>query len=700
MYLHNTFNLLLHIVDIAALHKQHYRLHNGKINSMIFKTWLSDINKTALALESLNKIKFNINALSVADISRIADVKNITTVFNELQSISKADYGDFGALKIQESAVAVSTLSGELQASTLMMNGFSEAETRAVLSANGLTDAEIEQALAFAQSGESIKLYNAEVIKAGLQNSALSSTEQKLVLDKLGLIDATTGELISTKQVTQAKLEEALINSGLEASEASVTAERIVSTVAQGTQKASIEAILALTKKQIVENTKYIASMVAAHPIATALGVALAALGGAILYNTHKEKEYQKALKESVDAMSSATSEYSNSASKLDELTEKYKSLEKQLSLTNLTEEETYQIKSDLYDVQCDLIDNFGNEAKGIDLVNGEYREQLGLLQQINKEAAEAYLTKNKEDYDNNISYLTDKEDFRSKYTSEWSSKNSGYMSNDLKNILEANGLTIDAETWRSELGGAFTKYFVEFENVTREEAYNLAMRLGEVLRSAGEENANLMEDPYYDLVQSYLSYVTTELIDESELNSAKENADYYEKLSATYSSSFGNLYNSFVDARDEYLEALQTGDNVDNARINFDNIYGEFQNSSKVKSDEIENAFADVKNSIDEELVKLNDWEKSLSGSNELDVISSLKVTDDQLRGINWDDEFTSPAEEAFGNLLNYLGVSREDIEQVISLLVKMGAVMGEVDVKGDTFNDKYPISLGYVEY
>lgn len=661
---------------------------------MIFKTWLSDINKTALALESLNKIKFNVNALSVADISRIADVKNITTVFNELQSISKADYGDFGALKIQESAVAVSTLSGELQASTLMMNGFSEAETRAVLSANGLTDAEIEQALAFAQSGESIKLYNAEVIKAGLQNSALSSTEQKLVLDKLGLIDATTGELISTKQVTQAKLEEALINSGLEASEASVTAERIVSTVAQGTQKASIEAILALTKKQIVENTKYIASMVAAHPIATALGVALAALGGAILYNTHKEKEYQKALKESVDAMSSATSEYSNSASKLDELTEKYKSLEKQLSLTNLTEEETYQIKSDLYDVQCDLIDNFGNEAKGIDLVNGEYREQLGLLQQINKEAAEAYLTKNKEDYDNNISYLTDKEDFRSKYTSEWSSKNSGYMSDDLKNILEANGLTIDAETWRSELGGAFTKYFVEFENVTREEAYNLAMQLGEVLRSAGEENADLMEDPYYDLVQSYLSYVTTELIDESELNSAKENADYYEKLSAMYSSSFGNLYNSFVDARDEYLEALQTGENVDNARINFDNIYGEFQNSSKVKSDEIKNAFADVKNSIDDELVKLNDWEKSLSGSNELDVISSLKVTDDQLRGINWDDEFTSPAEEAFGNLLTYLGASREDIEQVISLLVKMGAVMGEVDVKGDTFNDKYPIS------
>lgn len=664
-----------------------------RVNSTIFKTWLSDINKTALALESLSKIKFNVNAFSVADISKIANVNNITGVFTELQSISKADYGDFGALKIQESAMAVSGLSGELQASSLLMNGFTEAETATILSTNGLTDSEIEQALAFAQSGESIKLYNAEVIKAGLQNSALSSTEQKLVLDKLGLIDATTGELVASKEVSQAKLQEALINIGLEESEAAVTAERIISTITQGTQKASMEAIIALTKKQIIENAKYIASMVAAHPVATALGVALTALGAAILYNKHQEEEYQEALKESVSTMSTATSEYSQSASTLDELTEKYKTLKKQLDNTDLSESEAYQIKSDLYDIQCDLIDNFGNEAKGIDLVNGEYREQLGLLQQINKESADAYLTKNKEDYDKNISYLTDKEDFRSEYTSDWSSKNSGYMSDDLRNILEANGLTIDAETWRSELGGAWTKYYVEFSDMTREEAYDMAMKLGETLRQAGEENADLLEDPYYDLVQSYLSYVTTDLIDETELNSAKENADYYEKLSAMYSSSFGELYNSFVDARDEYLNALQTGKGIEEAKLNFDTIYGNFSNSSKAKSDEITNAFEDVKNSIDEELIKLNNWKKSLSGSSELNILSELKVTDDQLRGINWDDEFTSPAEDAFGNLLTYLGASREDIEQVIGLLIKMGAVIGEV--QGSTLDDETDISF-----
>lgn len=264
-------------------------------------------------------------------------------------------------------------------------------------------------------------------------------------------------------------------------------------------------------------------------------------------------------------------------------------------------------------------------------------------------------------------------------------------MSDDLKKILEENGLTIDAQHWSSELGGAWTKYYVEFSDMTREEAYNAALNLGEVLRQAGEDNADLLDDPYYELVQSYLSYVTKDLIDEDELNSAKENADYYEKLSAMYSSSFGDMYNSFVDARDEYLETLQTGEGVEEAKTNFDTIYGNFKNSSKAKSDEIVNAFDDVKNSIDSELVKLHDWEDSLNNSNVLDVLSKLNVTDDQLRGINWEDEFTSEAEEAFGNLLTYLGVSSNEIEQVISLLVKMGAVIGEV--QGSTLDNETTI-------
>lgn len=62
MYLHNTFNLLLHIVDITALHKQHYRLHNGKTNSMIFNTIrqsLEDVYIAGRKINELNNLKLN-----------------------------------------------------------------------------------------------------------------------------------------------------------------------------------------------------------------------------------------------------------------------------------------------------------------------------------------------------------------------------------------------------------------------------------------------------------------------------------------------------------------------------------------------------------------------------------------------------------------------------------------------------------------
>lgn len=225
------------------------------------------------------------------------------------------------------------------------MNGFTETEIRAILQTNGLNEAQIEQALVFAQSQKSIKLYNAEVVKATLQNTNLSSTEEKRILDKLKLIGYTTGEIIATKQVSLEKIKEAVANIGLEESEAQVTTERIFAILTQKQEKASLESLILLTKKQIAENAKYIASMVAAHPVATALITALTAIGVAIAYNIHQEKEHQEAIKKSISAMSEATSAYSQSASTLDSLTEKYKSLRKQLSDTNLTEKETYQVR-------------------------------------------------------------------------------------------------------------------------------------------------------------------------------------------------------------------------------------------------------------------------------------------------------------------------------------------------------------------
>ena len=66
---------------------------------------------------------------------------------------------------------------------------------------------------------------------------------------------------------------------------------------------------------------------------------------------------------------------------------------------------------------------------------------------------------------------------------------------------------------------------------------------------------------------------------------------------------------------------------------------------------------------------------------------------------------EGVQEGEESFNSLIDKAieyGVctdkSAEEVQKLIDLLVELGIVQD--NVKGDTFNDKYPISLGYVEH
>lgn len=68
-------------------------------------------------------------------------------------------------------------------------------------------------------------------------------------------------------------------------------------------------------------------------------------------------------------------------------------------------------------------------------------------------------------------------------------------------------------------------------------------------------------------------------------------------------------------------------------------------------------------------------------------------------------DDESAVIADSAFNSLIDKAieyGVctdkSAEEVQKLIDLLVELGIVQD--NVKGDTFNDKYPISLPYVEH
>lgn len=58
----------------------------------------------------------------------------------------------------------------------------------------------------------------------------------------------------------------------------------------------------------------------------------------------------------------------------------------------NLTEQEAYNTKSQLLDIQSQLSNSYGEQADGIDLVNGNLDEQIEKMQQLKIENAKSWL--------------------------------------------------------------------------------------------------------------------------------------------------------------------------------------------------------------------------------------------------------------------------------------------------------------------
>jgi hypothetical protein len=65
-------------------------------------------------------------------------------------------------------------------------------------------------------------------------------------------------------------------------------------------------------------------------------------------------------------------------ADAIDGLVQKYKEIH--LSVTDINES-----KEELIQIQTDLIDKFGGEASGIDLVNGEYEKQIDIINRLSQ---------------------------------------------------------------------------------------------------------------------------------------------------------------------------------------------------------------------------------------------------------------------------------------------------------------------------
>lgn len=133
-----------------------------------------------------------------------------------------------------------------------------------------------------------------------------------------------------------------------------------------------------------------------ASPVGIGVAIAGAVIGaGALIYNSYKKQQ-----EELIKQATQTTSSWNGSKADIEQYKQQYTDLNNQLSKANLTESERIGIKQQLLSLQNEISAKYGADAAQLDLINGMYETQLGLISQISAKEATRNITLNRDAYE------------------------------------------------------------------------------------------------------------------------------------------------------------------------------------------------------------------------------------------------------------------------------------------------------------
>ncbi len=210
----------------------------------------------------------------------------------------------------------------------------------------GLTDAQLKQVLASEALEESDRI-------AILTKTGLTEAEAQAKLAKMGLIQSTNAQTAANEAATASTFK----------------------------LSAAVKGFGASVKAAFLSNPVGIAVL----GISTLVGVATSAIS----------KSNQKA-GEAIQKAKEAADVYKEASSSVNDYASKYKELREQLLAAKGNEEETYNVKRQLLELQSELNDKFGEEYSHLNLVTDAYKDQTDAIKELNKESANKFLNENR----------------------------------------------------------------------------------------------------------------------------------------------------------------------------------------------------------------------------------------------------------------------------------------------------------------
>ena len=533
---------------------------------------------------------------------------------------------------------------------------------------------------------------------------------QQLCILTDGLSKSQLKAVLSTEALSTAQRMQILQAAGMSEAQAAATLSTMGLSTAQGTATASTITFSGALKG--------LWATLMANPI---VAVALAIGAGVAAFSS-----YNQAVEESIQHTKDIASAWDESNSSLNEQISKYKELKSQLDSGTLTPDEEYSTRQQILDIQTQITSQYGDQAEGISLVNGQLDEQLAKLQQIASENAKTTLNKSRDEYDNVAEQMEKNREY-DLGTFGGNTYGDTKVQDDILDIAreyEDAGLklkeTLDPIT--GEGTGAYTITFdgdatqadktitdfmnrvsdLEDEYAGNEFASNVIDRSIEAASGALEQNQKILDD----YQESYKSFLQMDMLAEG-----------------TGEGSVADTYNKYAEAVQNYNEALASGDSdsINEARADFNELSGEVDTLlSQGDNERFSVLFDEVGESLDEASVKLNDFNEVLNGTvgdnnSFKDTAEDIKAAAEELKNLELDDIDLANALQTDGMqegekqilaLADAWGLTEESIKnqdeaytEFLSVLQEAGIITGQAASATDIATESYNAYSSAVE-
>ena len=452
------------------------------------------------------------------------------------------------------------------------------------------------------------------------------------------------------------------------------------------------------------------------------MGIVSIAAGGLVAAIT----AYRQSIDKSVESAKQAGETWKDNESSIQSQIDRVVELRGELESGMLTEQQAYDAKKQLLDIQDQLKTSYGDNAASIDLLNGKLETQIGLVNKLNASEASEYLNKNADSIKKAEKEMTktlggdggwftsageylgtfyDRGDDESKKIKEIIDK---YKENITMDDNGDGSFHIRFVGDATQAEDVLNSFMTDIRNA--EDTFGETDILSELFTNSGAilDEADDIIDKYKDI---YEAAKQAKMIEESYGDSKVEYA-FGDKSETAL-----DWLEDYTNAVNNYNDALASGDpsKISSAKSEFEALDTAIQ--SLLKDDDFSgyaDMFNEVRDQLDETTAKAEDFSNMVNGENLDDGITSLREYSDQLKELNMTDiQFSdkvlsglddSAVCEAIQNIVNAYSdlygldpaaLTPDQIEGIASSLVKSGVLIH--DTTQDATNDVKEFSTSF---